>query len=149
MTSDTAYSRPQTRLAPNPTAESTAFWTGGRNGALLITLSRLWALFPSTGTCMLALPEHRRRTGARFRQGHRRRLHRQSAAVDTRARPSVHRGDGGAADEPDVRLITNIVDVSLDDIRVGLPVEVFFEDWTAISGEEENRVWLPLFRPVG
>ncbi|MBE1552054.1 putative OB-fold protein [Mycobacterium sp. OAS707] len=32
------------------------------------------------------------------------------------------------ADEPDVRLITNVVDVSIDDIRVGLPVEVFFED---------------------
>jgi len=45
-------------------------------------------------------------------------------------------------------LITNIVDVSLDDIRVGLPVEVFFEDWTAMSGEEGSRVWLPLFRPV-
>ena len=35
-----------------------------------------------------------------------------------------------------------------DDIRVGLPVEVFFEDWTAMSGEEDSRVWLPLFRPV-
>ena len=97
MTSDTAYSRPQTRLAPSPTAESTAFWTGGRNGAITDQpLSRLRALLPSTGTCMLALPEHRRRTGARVRQGHRRRLHRQSAAVDSRARPSVHRGDGGA-----------------------------------------------------
>jgi uncharacterized OB-fold protein len=52
------------------------------------------------------------------------------------------------ADEPDVRLITNIVDVSAADIRVGLPVEVFFEDWTALSGEEETRVWVPLFRPV-
>ncbi len=52
------------------------------------------------------------------------------------------------ADEPDVRLITNVVDVSLDEIRVGLAVEVFFEDWTAMSGEEDSRVWLPLFRPA-
>lgn len=45
-------------------------------------------------------------------------------------------------DEPDVRLITNIVDASPDDIRVGLPVEVFFEEWG------DDKVWLPLFRPV-
>jgi hypothetical protein len=55
-------------------------------------------------------------------------------------------------DEPDVRLITNVVGVPFDgdqvDIRVGLPVEVFFEDWTALSGEEDSRVWIPLFRPV-
>lgn len=51
-------------------------------------------------------------------------------------------------DEPDVRLITNVVGVSEDDIEVGMAVEVFFEDWTALSGEEESRVWLPLFRPV-
>ena len=31
------YQRPQLRLAPSPTAESVAFWTGGRNGELLIT----------------------------------------------------------------------------------------------------------------
>lgn len=31
------YQRPQLRLAPSPTAESLAFWTGGRNGELLIT----------------------------------------------------------------------------------------------------------------
>ena len=51
-------------------------------------------------------------------------------------------------DEPDVRLITNIVDISVDDMRVGLEVEVFFEDWTAMSGDEDSRVWVPLFRPV-
>jgi len=51
-------------------------------------------------------------------------------------------------DEPDVRLITNIVDISVDDMRVGLEVEVFFEDWTAPSGDEDSRVWVPLFRPV-
>lgn len=51
-------------------------------------------------------------------------------------------------DEPDVRLITNIVGIAIDDIRVGLEVEVFFEDWTPPSGDEDSRVWLPLFRPV-
>ena len=52
------------------------------------------------------------------------------------------------AEEPDVRLITNVVDVVPDEINVGMAVEVFFEDWTALSGNEESRVWLPLFRPV-
>lgn len=52
------------------------------------------------------------------------------------------------AEEPDVRLISNVVDVSVEQISVGMPVEVFFEDWTALSSEEDSRVWLPLFRPV-
>ncbi|BBZ70322.1 hypothetical protein MPRS_14150 [Mycobacterium paraseoulense] len=50
-------------------------------------------------------------------------------------------------DEPDVRLITNVVDVTPADIHVGLQVEVFFEDWIDVTGEENSRVWLPLFRP--
>ena len=52
------------------------------------------------------------------------------------------------AEEPDTRLISNVVDVAPDEISVGMAVEVFFEDWTALSGEEDSRVWLPLFRPV-
>jgi uncharacterized OB-fold protein len=51
-------------------------------------------------------------------------------------------------DERDVRLITNLVGVPADDVRVGMRVEVFFEDWTDVSGDEDTRVWLPLFRPV-
>jgi hypothetical protein len=52
------------------------------------------------------------------------------------------------ADEPDVRLITNVVDIAPADVHVGLEVEAFFEDWTDVSGDERTRVWLPLFRPV-
>lgn len=52
------------------------------------------------------------------------------------------------AEEPDTRLISNIVDIAPEDMRIGLEVEVFFEDWTALSGEEDSRVWIPLFRPV-
>jgi uncharacterized OB-fold protein len=52
------------------------------------------------------------------------------------------------AEEPDVRLISNVVDVEPEDMRVGLEVEVFFEDWTGLSGGEDTRVWIPLFRPV-
>ncbi len=52
------------------------------------------------------------------------------------------------AEEPDVRLTTNVVGIAPGDTRVGLDVEVFFEDWTTPSGEEGSRVWIPLFRPV-
>jgi uncharacterized OB-fold protein len=39
-----------------------------------------------------------------------------------------------------VRLTTNIVDVDPDDVRVGMAVEVVFED--------HAPVFVPLFRPV-
>jgi uncharacterized protein len=43
-------------------------------------------------------------------------------------------------EQPGLRLTTNIVDVDPDDVRIGLPVEVAFED--------HDPVFLPLFRPV-
>ncbi|BBY60983.1 hypothetical protein MSAR_41190 [Mycolicibacterium sarraceniae] len=46
-----------------------------------------------------------------------------------------------------MRLITNVVDVEPEDLRIGLAVEAFFEDWTGLSGAEDTRVWVPLFRP--
>jgi uncharacterized OB-fold protein len=51
-------------------------------------------------------------------------------------------------DEPDVRLITNVVGVPIEDVGIGMAVEVFFEDWTGLSGDEGSRVWIPLFRPA-
>jgi len=43
-------------------------------------------------------------------------------------------------DEPAVRLTTNVVDCPIDEVRIGLPVEVTFE--------RRDDVWIPLFRPV-
>src|SRR5262245_57878629 len=34
------YARPQLRLAPTPTLDSTPFWSGGRDGALLVARCR-------------------------------------------------------------------------------------------------------------
>ena len=39
-----------------------------------------------------------------------------------------------------LRLMTNLVDVTPDDVHIGMPVEVVFED--------HDPVYLPLFRPV-
>jgi uncharacterized protein len=44
-------------------------------------------------------------------------------------------------EQDDVRLTTNLVDCEPDDVHIGMPVEVTFE--------ESDDVWLPLFRPRG
>ena len=44
-------------------------------------------------------------------------------------------------EQPDVRLITNLVDCDPDDIEIGSPVEVVFE--------HQQDVYLPLFRLAG
>ncbi len=44
-------------------------------------------------------------------------------------------------EQPDVRLTTNLVGVEPDQVAIGMPVEVTFE--------ESGDVWLPLFRPAG
>lgn len=44
------------------------------------------------------------------------------------------------AEQPDIRLTTNLVDVDVQDVRQGLAVEVTFEP--------ADDVYLPLFRPV-
>ena len=43
-------------------------------------------------------------------------------------------------EQPDVRLMTNIVGCAPDDVYVGMPVEVRFD--------HHDDVWLPLFGPV-
>lgn len=45
-------------------------------------------------------------------------------------------------EQPDVRLTTNLVDVDENDVEIGMPVKVVFEQ----VGDE---VYLPLFTPVG
>jgi uncharacterized OB-fold protein len=39
-----------------------------------------------------------------------------------------------------LRLTTNLVNVALEDVRIGMPVRVVFEQW--------DDVWLPLFEPA-
>jgi len=40
-----------------------------------------------------------------------------------------------------LRLTTNLVEVAIDDVRIGTPVDVTFE--------HHDDVWIPLFRPAG
>ncbi|TPG36651.1 Zn-ribbon domain-containing OB-fold protein [Mycolicibacterium hodleri] len=141
------------RLTPSPSAESHAFWTGGRNGELLITRCHGCGHFfhppgPACWRCrsMDVAPEpvSGKATVAAYT------VNRQKWIPGFEPPYVVAMVE--LDDEPDVRLITNVVDIPFHggkfDVRVGLPVEVFFEDWTGLSGEEDSRVWIPLFRPV-
>ncbi|MCW2903683.1 MAG: hypothetical protein JWO67_5948 [Streptosporangiaceae bacterium] len=135
------YVRPERRLLPDPTPESSAFWTGGREGHLLIYRCRACGRWfhPPAPVC--------------FR----------CRSLDVGPEPASGRGRVAAftinrqpwipgypppytvamvelAEEPDVRVVSNVVDLPVEDVRVGLEVEVFFEEW--------QDVWLPLFRPL-
>jgi uncharacterized OB-fold protein len=149
MTADTEYNRPQLRLAPSPTAESRAFWTGGQQGQLLINRCHACGHFfhppgPACWRCrstdVAAEPVSGRATVAAYT------VNRQNwiPGFDPPYVVAIVELD----DEPDVRLITNVVGVPIEDVGIGMAVEVFFEDWTALSGDEQARVWVPLFRPV-
>ena len=144
-----SYQRPDLRLAPSPTPESEAFWTGRRDGDLLIARCHGCGHFfhPPAPACWRCrsfdvAPEKvsGRATVAAF-------------SVDRQPwipgfEPPYIVAIVEIAEEPDVRLTTNVVDVEPEDMRIGLEVEVFFEDWTGLSGGEDTRVWIPLFRPV-
>lgn len=149
MTTEWAYRRPDLRLAPSPTAESAAFWTGGKRGELLIYRCHECGHFfhppgPMCWRCrsidVAPEPVSGRGTVAAFT------INRQPWIPGFEPPYVVAMIE--LADEPDVRLISNVVDIAPEDVSIGLEVEVFFEDWTDTSGDDDTRVWLPLFRPV-
>ena len=43
-------------------------------------------------------------------------------------------------EDPTIRLCTNLVDIAVDDVGIGLRVEVTFE--------QTDDAWVPLFRPI-
>lgn len=43
-------------------------------------------------------------------------------------------------EQPDVRLTTNLVDCNPEDVTIGMPVHVLFE--------QRGQAWIPLFRPA-
>lgn len=144
---DHGYRRPDLRLAPSPTAESRAFWAGGEQGQLLISKCRACQHFfhPPGPVCwrchsidVAPQPVSGRATVAAYT------VNRQPWIPGLEPPYIVAMVE--LDDEPDVRLVTNVVDVTPEDMCVGLAVEVFFESWTDFSGDDGTRVWLPLFR---
>ncbi|WP_216694504.1 Zn-ribbon domain-containing OB-fold protein [Dietzia psychralcaliphila] len=140
------YARPDFRLAPQPTAESAAFWTGGERGELLISKCSDCGHFfhPPGPVCFRC---RSRNVGPEATSG------RGVVAAYTINQqqwlpglpPPYVVAMIELAEDRDVRVTSSVVAVDPADLVVGLEVEVFFEEW----GEGEDRVWIPLFRPVG
>jgi uncharacterized OB-fold protein len=139
------YVRPEHRLVPEPTPESLAFWTGGREGRLLMYRCRgcgHW-FHPPAPACFRCRSTE---VGPEAASGRGR-----VAAYTVNRQPWVPGYPPPyviamieLAEEPDVRIVSNVVGVPAEDVRVGLEVEVFFEEW---GDGGPDTVWLPLFRP--
>lgn len=133
--------RPAFRLLPEVTMESAAFWHGGRDDALMIHRCRAcggW-FHPPVGACFRC----RSRDVGPDRASGRARV----AAFTVNHHPWFEGFPPPYVvaiveleEAPDVRLTTNIVGCAIEDVHVGMAVEVVFE--------EREDVWLPLFRPV-
>lgn len=139
---DDAYARPEQRLVPTPDATSGPFWTGGLDGKLLIHRCRgcgrffhppAPACWRCRGTDVGPEPVSGRATVAAFT------INRQPWIPGFP--PPYVVGMVELAEQPDVRLVTNVVGIAPEMVRVGMEVEVLFEEWDGVA--------LPLFRPAG
>ncbi len=146
QTARARYVKPDFRMLPEITPESEAFWTGGRQGELLIYRCRSCGRFfhPPAPACFRC---RSRDVGPEPASG------RARVAAST---VTEHPWFPGwpppylialveLDEQPDVRLTTNIVGCAFGDVAIGLPVDVTFEHWQ----DELGEVWVPLFRPVG
>ena len=143
------YTRPSLRLAPSPTPESRQFWTGGERGELLISHCRACGHFfhPPAPTCwrcrsfdVAPEPVSGRGVVAAYT------INRQPWIPGLEPPYVVAMVE--LVEDRDVRLMTNLVDVALDEVAIGLEVEVLFEQWGEQTDHVDKRVWIPLFRPV-
>lgn len=147
------YQRPAFRLVSTPTPEAVPFWTGGECGELLIIRCRACLRFfhPPAPVCwrcrstdVAPEPVSGRGTVAAYTVN----WHPWIPGFDPPYVVAMVELD----EERDVRLTTNVVGVPVEQVEIGMVVEVFFERWTPMDGQpgedDENSVWVPLFRPV-
>jgi uncharacterized protein len=134
--------RPASRILPEVTPDSAAFWAGGAEGELRIHRCRACSRFfhPPAPACFRC---RSRDVGPEAVSG------RATLASYT---VNHHPWFGAAfpvpyviglvelAEEPDTRLTTQIVDCDPADVRFGMAVEVEFE--------RHEDVWVPVFRPA-
>ena len=130
------------RVLPEVTQDSAAFWSGGSQNELQIFRCRScghW-FHPPVGACFRCRSAD---VGASAASG------RASVAAFTinhhpwfpNFPPPYVVAIVELAEEPDVRLTTNIVNCPIEDVHVGMEVQVLFE--------RQEDVWIPLFEPVG
>jgi uncharacterized OB-fold protein len=128
------------RVLPTTEEASAFFWTSGADGKLrfLRCQSCSYLIHPPTSYC----PRCGGREAAPSEVSGRATLY--SFTVnhqpwDGDVEPYVI-GMVEIDDQPDIRLMTNIVGIEPAEVRIGMPLEVVFE--------EHDPVYLPLFRPV-
>lgn len=130
-----------TRKLPALTADSAAFWTGGARGELLIQRCATCARYqhPPLPICPVCRAETLRPTPVSGRG---------AVKTFTVNRQQWLAGMDAAfvfaaielAEQPELYVFSNVL-APPETMRSGLPVEVCFEN--------QDDVWLPLFRPAG
>lgn len=128
------------RVLPSPDEQSSFFWTSGADGSLRVLRCSACGYFlhPPTPLCPRC---HSRDLAPEVVSG-RAEVH--SFTVNHQPWDGV--GDTYVialvtlAEQDDLRLTTNLIEIEPGEVRIGMPVEVVFED--------HDPVFLPLFRPV-
>ena len=130
---------PAFRLLPRLDQDNRFFWTGGKDGTLRFLRCQSCRQFihPPTPRCPACLsadvapePVSGHGTVHSYTVNHQQWIPGSDPYVI---------GLVSIDEQPDVRLMTNLVDCQPDDTLIGAPVEVTFE--------ENDDVFLPLFRP--
>jgi uncharacterized OB-fold protein len=127
------------RILPPLTPENRAFWTGGADGQLRVQrceACRRW-VHPPVGACptcsggLTARPLSGRGTVFTFTVNHQ--------AFRPEVPPPYVIAIVELAEQPDLRIPTNLVHCELDRVTCGMPVRVLFEP--------HGEVFVPLFEP--
>jgi uncharacterized protein len=122
------------------TRSTEAFWTGGASGHLLIHRCQAcgYRVHPPVHFCPACegrdvepQPVSGRATVASFTVNHQR----WEPDLEVPYVMALVELD----EQPDVRLATNIVNCAIDDVHIGMRVQVLFE--------QHEEVWVPLFEP--
>ncbi|WP_242123947.1 OB-fold domain-containing protein [Sphingobium sp. Sx8-8] len=130
------------RLLPELTPETTAFWTGGERGELLITHCDACdhAIHPPELICPKCLsrsvtpkPASGKGTILTVTVNHQPWM----PGLEVPYALAIVALD----DQPHVRITSRIVGIAPDEVAIGMPVEVTFE--------QVEDVWMPQFRPAG